>query len=103
MNTRLAQGIAAVAVFGAMFFGTAGGHGSTEAASTGFLPQGALGTTAQHGTLSAGATQSQHTLPQFLVSASMPDLDQNSDGTISMVIPGVPTGHLPLTKGGRFP
>jgi hypothetical protein len=97
MKTRMARGIATVAVFGALAISAMGGHGTVGATSP--------DVTAQPITASAVATDkiqgASHTLFTVTGSASNSTSDTNRIAVVAVAAPVA--GHLPLTKGGRFP
>jgi hypothetical protein len=97
MKTRMARGIAAAAVFGALAISAVGGHGSVGAVSP--------DVTAQPITASAAAVDkiqgTSHML--FTVNGGAADSTGKTNGGVVIAVPAPVAGYLPLTKGGRFP
>lgn len=93
MKTRLTQGLATMAVFGALALGVVGGTGSVGAASTGLEPHVSIAASGHQALLPAGFGHATTTLGGLNSAGGTDDAGQSS----------VASGHLPLTKGGRFP
>lgn len=97
MKTRMARGIATVAMFGAVALSAFGGHGSVGATTP--------DVTAQSITASAAAIDNiqgvSHTL--FAVTGGPADSMGETNRGAVIAVPVPVAGYLPLTKGGKFP
>ncbi len=97
MKTRVARGIATVAVFGALAISAMGGHGSVGAMSPDITAKPvAASATAIDKVQGASGTL-------FMVTGSASNSTSETNRIAAFAVPAPVAGHLPLTKGGRFP